>query len=91
MLTVVVEVDFTMEALNKTVPWDKSQETAFPKIQEIVDKWSGQVGHCKEGYRYTVVLDFPRDKGTLGALLYWCEHGNFSYTDRWFTDELSCA
>jgi len=88
-LTVVFEVDFTVAALNKTIPWEKPQETAFPKIRELVDKWSGQTGHCKEGYRYVVVLDLPDDKGTLGALLYWCEHGGFSHNVRWFTGELT--
>jgi len=88
-LTAVFELDFTVQAINKLNPWDKPQETAFPKLQEIVNKRVGQSDHCKQGYRYTVVLDLPRDNGVLGALLYWCDHGNFSYNVRWLR-ELTC-
>jgi len=88
-LTVVFEINFTVQALNKLAPWDKPQKTAFPKLQEIVNKRVGQSDHCKEGYRYTVVLDLPHDNGILGALIYWSDYGNFSYSVRWFR-EMTC-
>jgi len=83
-VTAVFELNWTVR-----IAEDRSNGAAYESILAASKEYDPKFPSLAEACNYIFVLDMPKHEGILGALLYGCKIGGYSYNVRWFTGELT--